>query len=216
MNEKAMNGGKVSTVSFDEFTPPTKKEWQDEVLAALKGAPFEKRMYTNTYEGIRLNPIYTEEDMAAVTEDKDLPGIPSFRRGAAASGYVAEPWDISQSCTNVLPEEANLSMLNEIKKGSDTFYFELDACTRSGRDPDQEFFRGDYRGVSVSNLEDADKLLKGMDLSVTPVHIYAGTSVVPLLSLIAAEARASGRGGSIKEYKGCIGADPLGELAAEG
>lgn len=79
-----------------------------------------------------------------------------------------------------------------------------------------KFFKGDYRGVSVSTLEDAYKLLNGLDLSATPIHIYTGASVIPILPLFAAEARASGRAGSIKKYKGCIGADPLGELAAEG
>ncbi len=53
-------------------------------------------------------------------------------------------------------------------------------------------------------------------MSATPIHIYTGASVIPILSLLAAEARASGRAGSLKKYKGCIGADPLGELAAEG
>lgn len=216
MNDKTMNDGKVSTVSFDEFALPTNQEWHNEVLTALKGASFEKRMYTDTYEGIKLSPIYTLEDTEDILRDNDLPGMPPYRRGSSASGYISQPWAISQSCENVLPEEANLSMIREIKKGSETVYFELDACTRAGTDPKEKFFKGDYRGVSVSTLEDAYKLLKGLDLSAKPIHIYAGASVIPILSLFAAEARASGRAGSIKKYKGCIGADPLGELAAEG
>jgi len=216
MNEKTMNDGKVSAVSFDEFTPPTNEEWHNEVLTALKGASFEKRMYTDTYEGIKLSPIYTLKDTEDILGDNDLPGMPPYRRGSSASGYISQPWAISQSCINVLPEEANLSMIREIKKGSETVYFELDACTRAGRDPEEKFFKGDYRGVSVSTLEDAYKLLNGLDLSATPIHIYTGASVIPILSLLAAEARASGRAGSLKKYKGCIGADPLGELAAEG
>jgi len=216
MNEKTINDGKGTAVSFDEFTPPTKEEWHNEALAALKGASFEKRMYTDTYEGIKLSPIYTLEDAEGVLNYNDLPGMPPYRRGANFSGYAAQPWTVSQSCVNVLPEEANQSITHEIKKGSETVFFELDACTRAGADPDENLFKGDYRGVSVSTLEDADKLLKGLDLSVNPVHIYAGASVVPILSLVAAEAKASGREDLIKKYRGCIGADPLGELAAEG
>lgn len=216
MNEKSMNDATVSAVLFDEFALPTKEEWHNEAVSALKGAPFEKRMYTNTYEGIKLSPIYTLEDTESFLEDNDLPGMPPYRRGPSASGYISQPWAISQSCMDVLPEEANLSMISEIEKGSKTVCFELDACTRAGRDPQEKYFKGDYRGVSVSTLEDADKLLKDLDLSLTPVHTYAGASVVPLLSLFAAEAKASGRAGSIKKYKGCIGADPLGELVSEG
>lgn len=216
MNEKSMNDATVSAVLFDEFALPTKEEWHNEAVSALKGAPFEKRMYTNTYEGIKLSPIYTLEDTESFLGDNDLPGMPPYRRGPSASGYISQPWAISQSCMDVLPEEANLSMISEIEKGSKTVCFELDACTRAGRDPQEKYFKGDYRGVSVSTLEDADKLLKDLDLSLTPVHTYAGASVVPLLSLFAAEAKASGRAGSIKKYKGCIGADPLGELVSEG
>ena len=41
------------------FSMPTYEQWVAEVEKALKGAPFDKRMYTKTYEGITLRPIYT-------------------------------------------------------------------------------------------------------------------------------------------------------------
>ncbi len=125
MNEKTMNDGKVSAVSFDEFTPPTNEEWHNEVLTALKGASFEKRMYTDTYEGIKLSPIYTLKDTEDILGDNDLPGMPPYRRGSSASGYISQPWAISQSSINVLPEEANLSMIREIKKGSEQYILSL-------------------------------------------------------------------------------------------
>ena len=39
-------------VPLDEFTPPTYDEWKEACIALLKGAPFEKKMYTKTYEGL--------------------------------------------------------------------------------------------------------------------------------------------------------------------
>jgi methylmalonyl-CoA mutase len=35
--------------------------WRKAVEADLKGAPFDKKMVSRTYEGIDLAPIYTEE-----------------------------------------------------------------------------------------------------------------------------------------------------------
>ena len=51
-------------VSFEEFAVPTREQWYDEAVAALKGAPFDKRMFTPTYEGITLEPVsYTHLDV---------------------------------------------------------------------------------------------------------------------------------------------------------
>ena len=49
----------LAPVSFDEFKKPTYEQWQAEVEKALKGGDFHKKMFTKTYEGITLQPIYT-------------------------------------------------------------------------------------------------------------------------------------------------------------
>ena len=49
----------LAPVSFDEFEKPTYERWQAEVEKALKGGDFHKKMFTKTYEGITLQPIYT-------------------------------------------------------------------------------------------------------------------------------------------------------------
>ena len=48
-------------VPLDEFTPPTDEEWKAACEALLKGAPFEKVMFTKTYEGITFEPMYTKK-----------------------------------------------------------------------------------------------------------------------------------------------------------
>jgi len=216
MDMEKAKGSKIPIVSFDEFEPPTHEKWHDAAVVALKGAPFEKRMFTKTYEGITLKPIYTLQETADLLKNEDLPGVFPNLRGAKTSGYIEKPWTISQSCSDVFPEEANLSMLHEIERGANAVHFEFDVCTEAGRDPDENLFTGDYRGVSVSTLEDIYDLIKNIDLSSLPVHVYAGFSSVPLLALFAAEAKASGREKLLKKYSGCIGADPIGYLASKG
>lgn len=39
-----------------EFPPATQAEWRKLVDAALKGAAFDKKLVTQTYDGIRVEP----------------------------------------------------------------------------------------------------------------------------------------------------------------
>ena len=47
-------------VSFDEFEPTSYEAWKAEAESSLKGADFNKKLLTKTYEGITLQPIYTQ------------------------------------------------------------------------------------------------------------------------------------------------------------
>lgn len=216
MNETEVKMSEFSPVSFEEFDVPTREKWYDEAVAALKGAPFDKRMFTPTYEGITLEPVYTLADNEELLNLGGMPGEAPFLRGTKSSGYLAGPWKIAQSASDVLPKEANEVVKNELAKGATILHFELDECTKLGRDPDPELFKEDYRGLSLATLHDVDEMLKNLDFTKVPLHIYAGASAVAVLGLIAARARAAGAKESLKEAKGCVGADPLGELAERG
>lgn len=216
MSETEVKTSGLPPVSFEEFAPPSQEEWRGEAVTALKGAPFEKRMYTPTYEGITLEPIYTLADLEELPGIDSLPGEAPFLRGTKSAGYMASPWKIAQGTADVLPGGANKTVKHELAKGATVLNFELDKCTRRGIDPDSTLFRGDYRGLSLSTLDDADEMLDGLDYTKTPLHIYAGASAAPLLALIAARSRAHGDWENFKKALGCIGADPLGELAENG
>src|ERR1019366_5348813 len=41
-----------------EFPPTSQAEWRKLVEAALKGASFEKRLTSQTYDGLRVEPLY--------------------------------------------------------------------------------------------------------------------------------------------------------------
>ena len=43
--------------SLDEFPVPTYDEWKAAAIESLKGADFDKKLLTKTYEGITLKPI---------------------------------------------------------------------------------------------------------------------------------------------------------------
>src|ERR1051326_7353593 len=76
------NSGKL----LPEFPPVSAEDWRKLVEAELKGAPFEKKMFTGTYEGITLKPIYRREDVQSLPHVNSFPGFAPFVRGATASG----------------------------------------------------------------------------------------------------------------------------------
>ena len=41
-----------------EFPPTTQAQWRKLVEAALKGAAFDKRLVSQTYDGLRIEPLY--------------------------------------------------------------------------------------------------------------------------------------------------------------
>ena len=105
-------------VPLDEFTPPTYEEWKEACIALLKGAPFEKKMYTKTYEGITFDPMYFRRDTEDILPKDSFPGMDDFLRGAQPSGYLGKPWGIAQVCDETMPAENNELLRHEQEKGS--------------------------------------------------------------------------------------------------
>ena len=83
-------------VPLDEFTPPTYEERKEACITLLKGAPFDKKMYTKTYEGITFDPMYFRKDTEDILPKEAFPGMGDYLRGAQPSGYVGKPWGIAQ------------------------------------------------------------------------------------------------------------------------
>ena len=200
-------------VSLDEFTPPTDEEWKEACEALLKGAPFEKVMFTKTYEGITFDPMYTKKHTEAILPKSVMPGMGDYLRGVDAAGYIGKPWGIAQACDETLPSENNELLRHENDKGSTIYHIVLDSATRAGIDARQASHVGDL-GTSVTTVDDMHTLLEGLDLGKFPLYVYAGANALPILSLVAAARRAAGE--DMQHVQGIIGADPIGALAAEG
>ena len=200
-------------VPLDEFTPPTDEEWKAACEALLKGAPFEKKMFTKTYEGITFDPMYTRKHTEDILPKGVMPGMGDYLRGVDAAGYIGKPWGIAQACDETLPAENNELLCHEHDKGATIYHIVLDTASRTGVDARQAEAVGDT-GTSVTTVEDMHVLLTGLDLAKFPLYVYAGANAVPLLALVAAARRASGE--DMAEMRGIVGADPIGALAADG
>ena len=200
-------------VPLDEFTPPSYEEWKEACITLLKGAPFEKKMYTKTYEGITFDPMYFRKDTEDILPKESFPGMGDYLRGAQPSGYVGKPWGIAQVCDETLPEENNELLRHEQEKGSTIYHIKLDSASLRAEDVRKATAPGD-EGVSVTTLDDMHTLLSGLKLDKYPVYLYAGESALPMLSLFAGALKASGQ--DLTKIRGIVGADPLGELTAKG
>ena len=84
-----------------DFAPATQEDWRKLVDGVLKGAPFEK-LVGKTYDGIRIDPIYSRAKGAAPIEG----------RAAAA------PWQIMQRIDHPDAAQANAQTLHDLENGA--------------------------------------------------------------------------------------------------
>jgi len=198
-----------------ECPPVGYGDWHRLVETELKGAPFEKRMFTSTYEGITLKPIYRPEDIANLPHLNSFPGFASFERGTTAGGYVNQDWAISQEITCSSPSEFNHEARNSLAGGLNALNMVLDKATRNGRDPDWanpgEVGAG---GLSIATVRDLEHALEGVDLKTTNLFVRSGASGMPFAALLIALMRKRKQQPSL--LRGCIEMDPLGVLSHEG
>lgn len=213
MNSEETEKRVLNAVSFDEFEPPSYESWKEEAIAALKGAPFDKKMFTKTYEGITLEPIYTLDNAKLDGPQTQPPGCAPYLRGTSASGYIDKPWTISQYVNAVLPADANEILKEELGRGNQTVHLALNRATLRCEDTLRP---GERMGVHLSTLADLRAALDGIDLTKSPVQLYCGPSAAPVLGLLLARAKENGEEDRLQSYSGYIGADPLGFLAQEG
>ena len=197
-------------LSLEEFPPSTYEEWRQAAEESLKGAPFDKKLITSTPEGIKLQPIYSKKDLAALELPESWPGLPPFMRGSAAAGFKAKPWLIAQELPYGCPEKFNTALKSDLMRGQNSVAVLPDVATRHGLDPD-EAACGEVGecGLSLATLDDASRAFAGVDLTAAPVLVFAGASALPMAGLL--QAVSGGKG-----FSGAVLADPLTEWARDG
>lgn len=200
-------------VPLDEFEIPTYEDWKAACVELLKGAPFEKKMFFKTHEGITFEPMYFRNTTEEILPKNSFPGMGDYLRGANVNGYVKAPWGIAQACDETFPAENNELLKHEIDKGSTIYNIKLDCATKKAKDA-RECNRPGCGGVSLTTLEDVETLLKDLKLDKYPLYVYAGESAAPIAALIIAAVKKNG--GDVSKLRGFIGANPIGELAAKG
>jgi len=93
---------RTNDLAFAEFPPASREQWLKLVSGVLKGAPFEKRLVSHTYDGIAIAPLY----------ERDASAHPVFGRKAGA------PWQIVQRIELPDAASANAQALDDLENGA--------------------------------------------------------------------------------------------------
>lgn len=199
-----------------EFKTINRSAWQKEVEADLKGVPFSKRMISQSYEGIELEALYTEEVFATAGDPGGLPGYPPFVRGTQLLGHVLTGWDIRQEQGHPDPAEANVRILEDLNGGVTSIDLRLDGAARHGLDADDLRAAGltGRDGVSISSVADLDRLAQGVKLETAGFYFDAGAAFLSVAALYVA--LGTQKGVPLSELRGGFNADPLKALARDG
>lgn len=197
---------------MEDFPIPSYEEWKEAAIAALKGKPFEK-MYTKTYEGITLNPMYRKEDAENLEQLKNnLPGAFPFLRGTRADGYKKTAWDVSQETNYTLPEELNEAIREDTKRGQNEVNFRINsdviAQVKNGK------AEMSCPSTVLLDLDDMKKAFDGVCLKCNKIHLTAKRYPLVYFSLLNAYLKSKDM--SLADVKGVFSMDPLGSLATFG
>src|SRR5215470_11540995 len=93
---------RTDDLTFAEFPAASREQWLALVSSVLKGAPFEKRLVSKTYDGISIAPLYERDDGARVV----------FGR------KTGTPWRIVQRIEFTDTAAANAQALHDLENGA--------------------------------------------------------------------------------------------------
>lgn len=167
---------------LSEFSIPTYEDWKKAAIEALKGAPFEKKLITKTYENVDLQPIYNKKDRDKVAYTADsMPGSFPFTRGTCYTGYKSESWDVSQAFSYPIPSQLNEALKIDLERGQNAIAIKVCNC--------RTMFEKQYENnpkcdncfcssLQINDIKDFEDLFNGIDLTKHPVR-FLPTCPVP-------------------------------------
>jgi methylmalonyl-CoA mutase len=172
----------------DAFPAKTFEDWAALSKAELKGKLVSDLDWA-TPEGIRIKPLYTSVDLAAIEADgfrlKDaMPGFPPYLRGPRATMYANRPWTIRQYSGFSTAEESNRFYRENLQAGQMGLSIAFDLATHRGYDSDHPRVVGDVgkAGVAIDSVEDMKILFDGIPLDRISVSMTMNGAVLPVLA----------------------------------
>ncbi|MCK5137225.1 MAG: methylmalonyl-CoA mutase small subunit [Bacteroidales bacterium] len=174
---------------FTEFPEISTMEWEEKIMADLKGAGYQKKLVWKTDEGIDVKPYYRRNDIESLDYLKDTG---SLKKGGGAPNH----WTI---CQDIFPEkdlkEANSRIKTALMGGAQAVRIQL----KDSPAPDMEMI---------------ETLLEGISLDETEIIFQGSLRADALYDLLCKLAVSKGIDPS--DLKGSLGADPLGKMATSG
>ena len=147
---------------------------------------------TSTISGIPVEPLYTEEDVAGISEE--LPGEYPYKRGIHASGYRGRLWTMRQFSGFATAAETNRRYHYLLRNGQTGLSVAFDMPTLMGQDSDAPTSRGEvgHCGVAIDSLADMETLFEGIPLGQISTSMTINSPAAILLAMYLAVAEKQG------------------------
>ncbi len=199
----------------DDFPSVSYEQWRAVVEEDLKGAPFEKKLVTHTYEGMNIQPVYTLADALSNQEVIGLPGSPPFVRGSLPPQAAISGADLRQEYSHPDIHETNRQIRADIAGGVTSIQLQLDSAASNGLDPDEISIDESIAvGVMAHSLSDLDDTLQAVPLDRVGTSLDAGAAFMPAAVLLVSLWQK--RGIDLTQVQGAFNSDPLSALARTG
>jgi len=165
-------------------------DWKALATKELRGREADSLTW-QTPEGIAIKPVYSAEDLEAVSAIDDMPGFEPFTRGVRATMYTNRPWTLRQYAGFATAEESNAFYRRNLAAGQQGVSVAFDLATHRGYDSDHPRVVGDVgkAGVAIDSVEDMKILFDAIPLDEVSVSMTMNGAVLPTMAnyIVAAE-----------------------------
>lgn len=194
-----------------------RRRWETAVLKpAIERVP-EREASFRTLSGLPVERLYDPSNTAVSYLDKlGFPGQYPFTRGIQPTMYRGRLWTMRQYAGYATAEESNRRFRYLLDQGQTGLSVAFDLPTQLGYDPDHPIVEGEVGkvGVSISSIEDMDRLFDGIPLDQVSTSMTINATAPILLALYVALARR--RGIPVEKLAGTVQNDILKEYMARG
>src|SRR5678809_389263 len=138
-----------------------------------------------TPEGIAVNVVYSERDLAGLDFLDTYPGKAPYLRGPYPAMYAAQPWTIRQYAGFSTAEDSNAFYRRNLAAGQMGLSIAFDLATHRGYDSDHPRVKGDVgmAGVAIDSILDMRTLFDGIPLDKMSVSMTMNGAVLPIMAL---------------------------------
>ena len=175
---------------FSEFLPVSTSQWEEQIIADLKGADYEKKLIWKTDEGINVKPYYRAEDLKGLEYLSALPGEKPFVRGVKKD---KNDWIVRQDIYIKDITEANRIAIDAVSRGADAIGLNV---------------------KEITSHKQMQQLLQGIDITKTGINFLSSRSYPLTLELFIYEIAHRGLEGT--KISGSLNFDAISYLLLHG
>ena len=152
---------------------------------AIDGNTSSKGEAWTTPEGIAVDTIYDNRDLAGLNFLDTKSGIAPYLRGPYPTMYVQRPWTIRQYAGFSTAADSNAFYRRNLAAGQKGLSVAFDLATHRGYDSDHPRVAGDVgmAGVAIDSILDMRQLFDGIPLDEMSVSMTMNGAVLPVLAL---------------------------------